>query len=124
MEENGRVADDFKVGIGPTTIEVLGKDTPQNRRWIYRQTSEVPEDQRLKGLFKFNGQIACVPSIVQADIRQRASNPPDVDQVEATSDAAAQPKAATRQAPGIKRRLTPPAARAAHPPRVAAPREE
>lgn len=70
-----RVSDDYEEGISPVTIELYGKDTPPNRRRVYRQF-ELPEDQRIKGLFKVSPRrVACVPSIVRADLARRAGAP-------------------------------------------------
>jgi hypothetical protein len=76
-EDRQRVADDFEDGIGPVTIELFKVDNRQNRRKVYRQF-EMPEDQRIKGLFKISPRrVACVPSVVRADLARRAgsSNP-------------------------------------------------
>jgi hypothetical protein len=67
-----RIAADFRDGIGPLTEEIFGEDNPQNRRKVYRQF-ELPPAQRLKGIFKLSERrVACVPSIVGADLARRA----------------------------------------------------
>ena len=72
MSEARRVADDFRDGIGPVTLEIYGEDTPENRRKVYRQF-ELPEGQRLKGIFKISERrVACVPSLVRADLVRRS----------------------------------------------------
>jgi hypothetical protein len=72
MSESSRIADDLRVGIGAVTIELFGENTKQNQRKVYRQF-ELPEDQRLKGIFKISERrVACVPSIVRADLARRA----------------------------------------------------
>jgi hypothetical protein len=72
MPGSTRIADDYREGIGPVTIELYNDDTPTNRNKIYAQFRK-PEDQRIKGLFKVSERrVACVPSIVRADLERRA----------------------------------------------------
>ena len=72
MANGSTIADDFRTGISAVTIEIYGADTEQNRRKVYRQLSEVPPGQRLRGIFTVGRKVCCVPSIVRADLRRRA----------------------------------------------------
>jgi hypothetical protein len=63
------IADDLMVGDGPVTKEVLKEDTPANRRKIkYLRETGFP------GIFMLSPRtVACVPSIVKAELARRAA---------------------------------------------------
>ena len=73
------ISDDFKAGISLVTIEIFRVDNPRNRRRVYRQL-ELPEDQRIRGIFKISERdVACVPSVVRADLLRRAGVVPPAE---------------------------------------------
>jgi hypothetical protein len=68
MPQGPLIADDLRIGLGPVTVELLGEDTPENQRKVH-----YLYERGLKGLFKVGDRtIACIPSVVRAELARRA----------------------------------------------------
>jgi hypothetical protein len=71
------IGDDLVDGIHEVTKHIFKRDTPQNRRKVHYQF-RLPPEERIKGLFKLQERrVACIPSIVRADMLRRAGVLPD-----------------------------------------------
>lgn len=68
----GRIGDDFSDDIREIALELFGRDDRSAQRRVHYLVSEIPEKQRLKGLFKLGSKVAMVRSVLRADLERRA----------------------------------------------------
>jgi hypothetical protein len=71
-----RISADFSDDLKEIAIELFNSDDRAAQRRVHYWVNELPQEQRLKGLFRIGSKICMVRSILRADIERRARGEP------------------------------------------------
>lgn len=71
-----RICDDFSDDLKEIATELFNSSDRSAQRKVHYWVSELPEEQRPRGLFKLGSRVCMMRSILRADLERRARGEP------------------------------------------------